>query len=190
MTTKTTKYKKRIVSKNKKSKSATKSNSKTLKNKAKKTTTAEKKKKVASVKKTGKSSGKIHTVTKTGKKVIARVTVKSVAGKSGVKKKRSRKIAAGIKSDDKKQTLIIVNGPTAFWTVDGQVLDSLITLKTAFDNMSKRTYDYHAKGESNDFVKWVDLVLKDAECARDLDKARTPKTAAKVTEKHLKLYKF
>ncbi len=205
MTTKVTKTRKKVSSSNKKD--STKTKAKSVKNKLKSSSAKKKrvvskktKKTPISTKSTSKTKSKVKTtskrnstsksVSRTNKKVVARVTVKSIT--SNAKKRSTKKTVSKTKNRkvSKNKDLIIANGPTSFWVTDGQVLDSLITLKIAFGKMTKKTYDYHIKGESNDFVEWVSLVLKDRACARDLEKSRTPKSAADVITEHLKSYKF
>jgi hypothetical protein len=71
---------------------------------------------------------------------------------------------------------------------DGQVLNSLLALRDALDRMSEEVYSYHVQSDKNDFANWVGAVLCDEGCAKDLEKAKTPKSAKTVVVKHLKYY--
>jgi hypothetical protein len=123
-------------------------------------------------------------VAKKATKKVAKKTVKKTAKK--VVKKATKKAPA--KKASSKKDLVYADGSTAFWMTNGQILNSLVALRDALDEMEKTVYDYHAGGAHNDFANWVDTVLADAACARALEKARTPKSAKTVVVKHLKVY--
>ena len=84
--------------------------------------------------------------------------------------------------------LVFASDQESFWMQNGEILNSLMALNDAFGAMDKDIYQFHAHGTSNDFSIWVDTVLCDAECAADLAKAKTPKSARTIVVKHLKLY--
>jgi hypothetical protein len=84
--------------------------------------------------------------------------------------------------------LVCASEEQCFWTTDGSVLKSLEELVFAFGSMEDTVFVYHADGQKNDFAEWVEHVLKDAECAKDLRKAATPKKAHSIAKKHLKKY--
>jgi hypothetical protein len=56
--------------------------------------------------------------------------------------------------------------------------------------MEKEVYRYHTDKKQNDFANWVADVLGDVNCAKELDKAKTPRSAKTVVTKHLKYYRF
>jgi hypothetical protein len=68
------------------------------------------------------------------------------------------------------------------------VLNSLVALRDALNEMEEGVYSYHAGQAHNDFANWVSEVLADNACAVELQKAKTPKSAKTVVVKHLKLY--
>ncbi|MCB9815001.1 hypothetical protein H6785_00240 [Candidatus Nomurabacteria bacterium] len=119
----------------------------------------------------------------TKKKVKAptKKVAKKVAKKAAVKKSTQ-------KATESKKPLVYANGQTAFWVSNGQVLDSLLALRDALDEMEKEVYAYHAGNAQNDFANWVAAVLADNACATDLQKAKTPKSAKTTVVKHLKYY--
>ncbi|MCA9355503.1 hypothetical protein KC865_03055 [Candidatus Kaiserbacteria bacterium] len=128
---------------------------------------------------------------KTAKKVpIKKVTVKKATVKKVAKKttpKKSVKKATG-KTRSSKKDLIFANDQTSFWVKDGRILNSLIALRDALNEMEKEVYVYHATGEHNDFANWVEAVLRDSVCAKDLEKAKTPNSAKTIIVRHLKSY--
>lgn len=116
-------------------------------------------------------------------------TKKPVAKKSAQKTSAPKKSVA--KTTAKKsasKSLVYASDSTSFWMTDGQILNSLIALKEALSAMPKDVYQYHAGGEHNDFANWVEVVLCDGDCARDLRKAKTPVSAKTAVVKHLKHY--
>lgn len=118
------------------------------------------------------------------KKAVAKKSVKAAATKKAAPKKTAIK-----KSTKKtKKELVYADNARSFWVTNGQVLNSLLALRDALDEMEKEVYGYHAGKAQNDFAVWVDQVLCDAACAADLHKAKTPKSARTVVVKHLKLY--
>jgi hypothetical protein len=116
------------------------------------------------------------------KKEVPKKTTKKVVDKV-VAKKATKKIIA-----PKKKELVYANEQTSFWVTNGQILNSLITLRDALEEMENEVYLYHAGGAHNDFANWVATVLTDNKCASDLEKAKTPISAKTVVVKHLKSY--
>ena len=129
---------------------------------------------------------------KTVKKASPSKTVKKVAkkapAKKAVKKSPAKKKTTAKKAVSSKKVLVYADEPRAFWVSNGQVLDSLIALRDALEEMENEVYAYHAGDAHNDFARWVGEVLADNACATDLSKAKTPKTAKTVVVRHLKYY--
>ena len=50
-------------------------------------------------------------------------------------------------------------------------------------------FEFHAGGTQNDFAIWVEMILLDKACAKELKKAKTRKAAAKKVGDALKKYK-
>ena len=117
--------------------------------------------------------------TKKVAKKTAKKTTKKVAKKAVKKTSRAKKAA---------KDLVYSENDTSFWVSDGQILNSLMALRDALDAMHKDVYKYHATGDDNDFATWVEVVLCDGDCAKDLRKAKTQKGAKTVVVKHLKYY--
>ena len=135
------------------------------------------------------------------KKTATKGVKKSSAPKEATKKATSKKVAkkAAPKKTTRKTTksaamkkpvkdLVYASDQESFWMMSGEILNSLVALRDAFEKMEKDVYQYHAQGDQNDFAIWVDSVLCDADCAADLAKAKTQKGARTVVVKHLKLY--
>lgn len=117
---------------------------------------------------------------KAPRKVVAEKMVKPAStGKRG----RPKKVVAG-----NTKPLIYADNQTSFWVTNGQILNSLVALRDALEVMEKEVYHYHAGEAHNDFANWVAAVLCDADCAKDLEKAKTPTSAKTIVVKHLKTY--
>lgn len=117
-------------------------------------------------------------VEKAVKKPVTKV-VKKVETKTA--KKAAPKVA-------EKKALVYADDGRSFWVKNGRILNSLVALRDALDEMEKEVYSYHAGEAHNDFAKWVSDVLADSACAVELGKAKTPKVAKTVVVKHLKFY--
>ncbi len=76
-----------------------------------------------------------------------------------------------------------------FWVNDGRYLNSLEDLKTAFDNMTDETYQYHVNENKSDFAKWVDEVIGDDKLAADLKKSAVRAAAVKAVAARIKFLK-
>lgn len=124
------------------------------------------------------------------KKSTAKKTAKPKAKVKKVAKKAIKKVAkkTAAKKAPTKKTLVLATDNTSFWVSDGQILNSLLALRDSLDLMSKEVYQYHCGGKDNDFANWVEVVLCDGDCAHDLRKAKTPRSAKTVVVKHLKRY--
>jgi len=88
-----------------------------------------------------------------------------------------------------KNSFIIAPEDQCFWVNNGPILKDLADLHQALKTISKEQFVYHASGKSNDFSLWVEYVLLDKNCAKDLKKAKTQKESTKIVENILKKYK-
>lgn len=134
---------------------------------------------------------------KTAKKVTKKVTKKAALKKKAVakkltkktaKKKASKKAVKKVVKKTAKKPLVYANEQTSFWVSNGQILNSMIALRDALDEMEKEVYQYHAGNAQNDFANWVAVVLADQKCASDLEKAKTPRSAKTTVVRHLRYY--
>jgi hypothetical protein len=133
-----------------------------------------------------KSVAKKTPVKKVVAKTVAKKTVvKKVAMKSAAKKSVSKKTTTKTKA---KKSLVLASNDKSFWVANGAVLNSLVALRDALDEMEKEVYSYHVSKEHNDFASWVDVVLYDTQCAAELKKAGTPVKAKSVVAQRLKVY--
>lgn len=119
------------------------------------------------------------------KKVSKKPVVKRTAKKTPAKKKTVKKSAT---KKTTKKSLVYADSDKSFWCTDGQILNSLVSLRDALEKMEKEVYGYHVDVTHNDFANWVEAVLADSACATALKKAKTPKSAKTVVVKSLKLY--
>lgn len=69
-----------------------------------------------------------------------------------------------------------------FWFHYGPVVKNLAELRDAFLRIDDDLYNYHAKGEANDFARWVESVFGYEELAKELERAKTRKKAYKILE--------
>jgi hypothetical protein len=126
--------------------------------------------------------------TKTTNKPAVKKVVKKVVKKTPAKKATKSVAKKVAKKAPQKKSLIYADDQQSFWVTNGQVLNSLVALRDALNEMEEGVYSYHAGQAHNDFANWVSEVLADNACAVELQKAKTPKSAKTVVVKHLKLY--
>jgi hypothetical protein len=88
-----------------------------------------------------------------------------------------------------KRVIITAAGDRCFWTHDGPVLCNLKDLAAAFTNITEKQFNYHVNNEKNDFAAWVEFVLLDPECAKNLRKAKTKMAARASVIRALKGYR-
>jgi len=94
------------------------------------------------------------------------------------------------KSSKKVENIFIAaSEEQCFWVNDGPILKDLPDLHQALKTISKEQFVYHASGKSNDFALWVEYVLLDKKCAKDLKSAKTQKEAMKKVGDTIKKYK-
>lgn len=128
------------------------------------------------------------------KKVVSKVTgIKSVS--LPVKKVKSAKTTTKttikkIITAPGKKALVVASSHNSFWMNDGQILNTLVALAGALREMEAVVYKYHTNNGRHDFANWVDDVLSDANCASELRKCKTAKTAHASVVKHLKGYSY
>ena len=114
---------------------------------------------------------------KTAQKVAKKTTTR--AAQKTTKKKTTRK----------KRVLVCANDEQCFWVQDGAILQDLEQLAAAVATMSETVFKHHATGAQNDFAEWVEQVLHDDACARDLRKTRSQNGAKTVLIRHLRYYR-
>jgi hypothetical protein len=122
------------------------------------------------------------------KKVVVKKAATKVAKAAAPKKAPAKKAAA--KKTATRKRLVVASDSESFWVTNGHVLNSLYALELAFADMSKSVYEYHISSTGSDFADWVEAVLFDQDCASELRKAKTAKTAHAVVTKFLKQYEL
>jgi len=132
------------------------------------------------------TKNKVAKKTAKAKKVVKKPAKKAV--KKANKKTTNKVAKKATRSKKPTKTLMYTSDEVSFWVSDGQILNSLAALSEALDIMSKDIYTFHAKGEENDFANWVEVVLCDEQCAKDLRNAKTQRSAKTAVTKHLKTY--
>ena len=137
---------------------------------------------------TKKAPAKRTAVKKPAKKVVKKTAAKKPAKKVTTTKKAARSTAKRVSIKKPVKDLVYASDQESFWVHDGEILNSLLALRDALAKMDKDIYQFHAAGEQNDFSLWVDTVLRDKECAEDLTKAKTPRSAKTTVVRYLKLY--
>lgn len=123
------------------------------------------------------STTKKSTVTTTASKTTNKSTAKKTAPQ------KATKAATG-----EARALVCAKGSDCFWVHDGPILKDLVELAEALADMPEQMFAHHVGGARHDFAQWVEHVLKDAETAAALRKAKKPATAHKVVVRQLNLY--
>ena len=93
-----------------------------------------------------------------------------------------------LQDGDKPKQLVQATPEQAFWLHDGPGLYNLRDLKHALDNITEEQFGFHVGEDKNDFSNWVRDVLKDPECAVELDRCKTILSTRRVLIKFLKNY--
>jgi hypothetical protein len=60
----------------------------------------------------------------------------------------------------------------SFWVNDGMLVRSIQDLPKVLEEMDDEIFKYHVNEEKNDFVKWIDEVIRDKELANSLRNVR------------------
>jgi hypothetical protein len=143
--------------------------------------------------------------TKTARKVAVNTKTKSTSRAAASKKiggARKKKATASFRSSQKsrtnakgnevhKLTLVHAGDDTSFWVNQGPVLKNLKDLEDALELISEEQYEHHARDkEDNDFARWVNEVLCDGECAREIGKAHDRKKAKDAVRTRLRVYEI
>lgn len=112
-------------------------------------------------------------------------TTKPAATIPAVTKVKTVQKAKTTAKTKKPQSIIDASPECAFWMNNGPVVRNLVELKDALTSISDELYDYHTKRDGNNFSKWIDEVLKNAECAKRLLGAKTRQEAIRIIEKYI-----
>jgi hypothetical protein len=122
------------------------------------------------------------------KKVPAKKVAPSrtVASKKVAKKKAVKKTVARTAKAKRKECTFCQNGVASqdqcFWVYNGPVVDSVPHLIEAMRHMNQDQFDYHVKGDRNDFAAWVRDVFGCEMCSKQLASVRSRSAAIKILE--------
>lgn len=130
-----------------------------------------------------KKIAKKEAVKKTVRIPVTGESKKSVVTKKIIPAKKSAPTAS-------KKVLVVASNYNSFWMNDGQILNTLVTLRDALKKMDTVVYKYHTADGRHDFANWVEDVLKDIDCATALRKNKTPKAAHTTVVKFLDAYRI
>jgi len=122
---------------------------------------------------------------KTSKKSVAK---KKVAKKKTSTKKTVKKTSSVRKAIQRKKTLIIASPNKCFWIQYGPVVKDIFELQDALTNITDEQFKHHVNSIKNDFAVWVEEILGDKECAKNIKKAKSIKAMIKAVENALKHY--
>jgi hypothetical protein len=115
---------------------------------------------------------------------------KKVLSKAAAPKKVvTKKSPAKVKKTELK-TLVYASDSKSFWLSNGLILNSLVALEAALNEMDKVVFSHHVTKDKNDFADWVEQVLGDSDCAEALRKSKTEKSAHSCLVKVLKTYQI
>ena len=155
------------------------------------------KKKITTDKKVAPKKVAKKAVNKVAKKVVkkeVKKTVKPVVSKKKdvvAKKATPKKVAPKKRVSSKSnKALVYSDDGTSFWVTDGKVLNSLLALNEALNEMEDEVFSHHVNDNKHDFAEWVQVVLADEVCAKELRETRTPNGACRVVSRHLKTYRI
>ena len=133
--------------------------------------------------------------TKAAAKKVAKKTMskkatptKTTTKKSAATKKETAAKKTTKKTSSKKLPLTVASPEQAFWMVSGDILHTLVDLESALQTMDAVIYAHHVSDARNDFADWVEHVLTDGTCARNLRHCPSPTKACDVVAKRLKVY--
>ncbi|MCA9365421.1 hypothetical protein KC723_00870 [Candidatus Kaiserbacteria bacterium] len=122
------------------------------------------------------------------KKPATKKAVKKVVKKPATKKVTKKTVTKKTSQKNSVKNLVTADNGKSFWVTDGQILNDLRALEQALSSMDNKVFSYHVSKTNHDFADWVESVLCDVDCAKDLRKTKTPKSARTVVVKHLKYY--
>ncbi|MBI2133967.1 hypothetical protein HYU11_04765 [Candidatus Woesearchaeota archaeon] len=77
----------------------------------------------------------------------------------------------------------------SFWINNGPIVKSLNELSSGLKGITDVQFTHHLNKEKNDFSKWVNDVIGDAELAEDLKKVKTKTAAIKKINERLEMLK-
>lgn len=112
----------------------------------------------------------------------------SVLAKRSMVSPVSEKKSSTGKSTKNPKTLARAEGSYRFWLYEGPVISDLRELHAAFRKMTTKQWMHHVGKGKNDFAPWVEHVLCDVPCAKDLRTAKSAADAMRAVEKALKTY--
>ena len=88
-------------------------------------------------------------------------------------------------TDDAKRILAQVPADKAFWVNNGPVLKGVIDLGAYAKKMTPQQFSHHVSASRNDFAKWTEEVIRDAELAKKIRQAKSKDDLAKAVTTRL-----
>ncbi|MFQ5475073.1 MAG: hypothetical protein ACE5DM_04520 [Candidatus Nanoarchaeia archaeon] len=73
----------------------------------------------------------------------------------------------------------------AFHLADGQKVNNLHELATAFGSMHDDVFNHHVNDEKNDFSSWVSVIIKEGNLAEELKKTKDRKEHHRKLLRHV-----
>ena len=93
---------------------------------------------------------------------------------------------ANLTKDEAKRILSNTAPDRAFWVNNGPIVKSVLELATAAKKLTPAQFTHHVNNAKNDFAKCVDEVIRDAELAQHIKKAKTREDLASAVTGRLK----
>ena len=96
--------------------------------------------------------------------------------------------ALSVYEGEHKKHLVQAPQGQEFWVHNGPALRNLKDLRDVMDRIEEEQFGFHVNDFKNDFVSWVKEVLKDSDCAKALQRCKTPLSTKRTVIKFLKQY--
>lgn len=99
--------------------------------------------------------------------------------------KGGSKMSKKITAEQARVFLRQIDSEKSFWVNSGSVLRNLEEFSNELKSIEPEHFSHHVNKEKNDFATWVSDVIGDQMLAKNLSRAKTPKTLSKTVDKRL-----
>ena len=90
-----------------------------------------------------------------------------------------------VTSNEAKRILAPVPAERAFWVNNGPVLKGIIDLGASAKKLTSQQFSHHVSASKNDFAKWTEEVISDADLAKKIRQAKNKDDLAKAVTARL-----
>ncbi len=85
-----------------------------------------------------------------------------------------------------KKNFVIAEPYCRFWVCNGAILKDIKEMAGELKTIDEKSFKHHVSKTKNDFVAWVNDVMRDPELAKKISRTKTRASMLKAVQSHIK----